>query len=76
MWTVIANIAIGLIASVLFRPKVQTPAPAGLSEIKAPTAEDGREIPVMFGCRQVRGPNVVWYGDLRTVAIKTKGGKK
>lgn len=57
-------------------PKPQSQPPAGLGDIKAPTAEEGREIPVLFGTRDLRAPNVVWYGDLKTVAIKKKGGKK
>ena len=50
--------------------------PAGLGDIQAPTAEEGREIPVLFGTRDVKGPNVVWYGDFAAVAVKKKGGKK
>lgn len=76
MWQFIAAVAVTLIASFVLRPKPQTRPPAGLSEIKAPTADDGRSIPVLFGCRKLRGPNVVWYGDLRTVPIRVKGGKK
>jgi len=30
---------------------------------------------VIFGKVRVTGPNVVWYGDLNTIAIKG-GGKK
>ena len=56
--------------------KQQSQKPAGLSEIEAPIAEEGVEIPVLFGTRDLNGPNVVWYGDLKTVAIKSKGGKK
>lgn len=76
MWQFFVGIAISLLATFVLRPKPQTRPPAGLSEIQAPTAEDGREIPVLFGCRYLRGPNVVWYGDLKTEAIRVKGGKK
>jgi hypothetical protein len=41
-----------------------------------PTAEDGREIPVVFGTKDITGPNVVWYGDFMAVAVQKKGGKK
>lgn len=75
-WQFIVGVAISLIASFVLRPKPQTQPPSGLNEIKAPTADDGREIPVLFGCKTIRGPNVVWYGDLETEAIKSKGGKK
>lgn len=76
MWQFFVGIAIALVASFALRPKPQTQPPAGLGDIKAPTASDGRELPVLFGCRYIRGPNVVWYSDFRTTAIKSKGGKK
>jgi hypothetical protein len=57
-------------------PKPQNAKPAGLNEFQVPTAEIGREIPVLFGTRDINAPNVVWFGDLKTVAVKKKGGKK
>lgn len=65
-----------LVISYATMPKPQTTPPAGLGEIQAPVAEEGIEIPVLFGTRDLNGANVVWYGDLKTVAIKSKGGKK
>ena len=44
-------------------------------ELKAPTAEEGREIPVLFGTRDITAPNVVWYVYVTTKAIRKKGGK-
>lgn len=76
MWQFFVGVGIALLSSFVLRPRPETRPPAGLSEIQAPTAEDGREIPVLFGCRYLRGPNVVWYGDLKTEAIRVKGGKK
>lgn len=67
---------VSMVVSFALMPKPQTQKPAGFEEIKAPTAEDGREIPVLFGSRDLTGPNVVWYGDVVPVAIKQKGGKK
>lgn len=58
------------------KPKTANPKEAGINEFNAPTAEEGREIPVLFGTRNITGHNCVWYGDLRTVPIKKKGGKK
>ena len=55
-------------ASPTVDPTVQT--------VEATTAEEGREIPVLFGTRYISSTNVVWYGDVRTVAIKQKSGKK
>lgn len=76
MWTQIILFVASLVISYALRPKPQNIPPAGMGEINAPTASVGREIPVLFGTRKLQGPNVVWYGDLRTSAVKKKGGKK
>lgn len=76
MWWYLVVFAFALVVSYSMTPKPESRPPAGLDEIQAPTAEVGREIPVLFGRRKLEGPNVVWYGHLRTVAIKKKGGKK
>lgn len=57
-------------------PKPPKPKPAALEDFDIPVAEQGRPIPVVFGTVLLTGPNVLWYGDLRTTAIKEKGGKK
>ncbi|MDD0908966.1 hypothetical protein LOD75_03245 [Xylella fastidiosa subsp. multiplex] len=51
------------------------PKPASLSDIDAPTAEERRPIPVVFGTVLLHGSNVLWYGDLEADPIKKKGGK-
>lgn len=76
MWWYVAVFIVALVVSYAMTPKPQSKPPAGLGDIKAPTAEEGREIPVLFGTRDLESPNVVWYGDLKTVAIRKKGGKK
>lgn len=76
MWFFAALFVGSLVVGLLLAPKPQNQKPAGLGDITAPTAEEGLEIPVLFGTRDFNGPNVVWYGDLKTVAIKSKGGKK
>lgn len=67
---------ISAVVSIMLAPRPESQKPAGLDEFQVPTAEAGREIPVLFGTRMIKGPNVVWYGHLRTVAIVRKGGKK
>jgi len=76
VWWYIAVFVVALVVGYSMTPQPQSAKPAGLGEFKVPTAEEGREIPVLFGTRDIDGPNVVWFGDLRTVAIKKKGGKK
>lgn len=74
-WYVVVFIVAFLVAYSMM-PKPTNAPPAGLADIQAPTAEEGREIPVLFGTRDLNGPNVVWYGDFAAVAVKKKGGKK
>ena len=76
MWQYIVGIALGLVATFAIRPKTQDTPPPSLDDSQLPTAEEGRTIPVLFGCRDIRGANVVWYGDYKTTNIKVKGSKK
>lgn len=76
IWWYIAVFFVALVVGMAMAPKPQTQPPAGFNEIQAPTAEDGREIPVLFGTRRISGPNVVWYGDFATSAVKKKSGGK
>jgi hypothetical protein len=76
MWWNVALFVASLVISYLTRPKVKYDSPKpGTIEAKA-TATAGGEIPVLFGSREITGPNIVWWGDTKTVAIKKKGGKK
>ena len=74
-WQVVVWVVMSVISAAL-APKPPKPKEAVLGDFQVPTAEDGREIPVLFGTRDITGPNVVWYGDLKTTAVKAKGGKK
>ena len=81
VWTFIARLVLGLVLSAISyalspRPKVEKPQAAGLDAFTLPTAEEGRQIPVVFGTVLITGPNVVWAGDLRVDPIQKKGGKK
>lgn len=60
--------------SIFMRPKVEEEAlkPAGLGDINFPTATEDRVIPLIWGTVQVKGPNIVWYGDLVQEAITKK----
>lgn len=69
MWGFIVYFVIAVVVAVVMTPKTETQPPAGLGEFEVPTAEVGREIPVLFGTRDIGGPNVVWYGDLRVTKV-------
>jgi len=51
------------------KPQFQNAPPAGLGEFNFPTAQEGRPLPVVWGTVKLRGPNVLWYGNLTTVPI-------
>lgn len=51
-------------------PKIKA---SSLGELQAPTAEEGRNLPVIFGTCLMKAPNVVWYGDYKVAAIKKRG---
>lgn len=38
--------------------------------------KEGDSIPVVFGTKRIKDANIVYYAGVRSVAIKTKGGKK
>ena len=48
MWYLVV-IVVAALVSVALAPKPPEPKPASLSDVDAPTAEEGRPIPVVFG---------------------------
>lgn len=57
-------------------PRPPAPKPHSISDLNAPTAEEGRAVPVVFGTVKVTGPNVLWYGGLFLEDIRERQGKK
>ena len=54
------------------KPKIENAKPAGLGDFQFPTTTKDRVVPIVFGTVRIKGPNVVWYGDLRREAITIK----
>lgn len=75
-FSAIIVLVLAAVLTVALMPKPPVPKPAELTDFQAPTAEEGRPIPVVFGTVKVTGANVIWYGDLYTQAIRKSGGKK
>lgn len=75
MWVYLVLLIIVIVLSIAMRPKPQSTKPPALADFAVPTAEEGREVLVIFGEVWVDDPNVLAYGDLRTTPIKAKGGK-
>jgi hypothetical protein len=76
VWNYIIFFVVAFAISYALIPKAQSRPPPGINEFKVPTAEEGREIPVLFGTKNIVSPNVVWFGDIRTVPIQRDTGKK
>lgn len=63
------QIAIGLTIAVVgyvLTPQPKRSKPPEARDLEAPTADAGRPIPVVFGTMDIRGPNILWYGELET----------
>lgn len=71
-WIAAVILVVALVVSFAMQPKPQNAKPVGLGEFTVPTAEVGREIPVLFGRRKLEAPNVVWYGHLASSPVKKK----
>lgn len=71
-WAVVTSFIVGLLTP---RPKAKNAEPRNPTGI--PTIEDDAIIPVLFGTRELKQNNVLWYGDLYAQPItKKSGGKK
>lgn len=74
MWQQLVWFVVTTIISIALAPKPKAPRQAAIDDFEFPTAEEGRPIPVAFGTVRIAGPNVLWYGDLRTTKIKKSSG--
>jgi hypothetical protein len=71
-WLIILFVA-QIILGEIFRPKVQDSAKAAtLKDFNIPTADETRSVPVVWGTALIDGPNVIWYGDLKSVKLTKK----
>ncbi len=52
------------------KPKIENAKPTG--DFNFPTATEDRKVPLCWGRVRVKGPNVVWYGDVRQDPITNK----
>ena len=69
-YVMIALFVLSMVMAARMQPKTEKPTAAGLEDFSFPSAAE-RPIQVLAGTRRISGPNVLWYGDLRTTAIKT-----
>lgn len=68
----IVMLIVSLVVALSQKPKAQ---PTPDQEMSMNTASAGRVIPDVIGTVTLKGTNTVWYGDLGTEPVKSKGGK-
>jgi hypothetical protein len=75
LWA-IALLVASFAIQALITPKPEKPKPAGMDEFDFPQTDEGTPQSVFFGDCWTSDWVVLWYGNLRTSAVKSKGGKK
>lgn len=75
IWSIIILLASSVLEGLLQKKPV-APKPAALADFQIPQITEDTPQPVVFGDCWTQSWQVLWYGDLRSVAIKAKGGKK
>lgn len=73
-WVELIYFIVALILSVALAPKPPDAKAAAFDDFDFPIAEEGREIPVIFGEVELKGANTLWYGSLGWVKIKKRSG--
>ena len=74
---IIAVVSVTLQILLTPKPSIENARPKGLGDFDVPTATEDRSIPIMWGTVDIKGPNVLWYGDFKVIRKrKTKGGQK
>lgn len=70
-WILAGLVLIGLFVMARMIPKTEGAKASGIEDFTFPSAAE-RPIQVVFGTRKISGPNVLWYGDLKTQEITEK----
>jgi len=73
-WALVLLVASYVIQS--FAIKQQNAQAAGVEEINFPQSDEGTKHAVFFGDNWTAGYQVLWHGNMRTIKIKSSGGKK
>ena len=75
MWAFITFIATALF-SFFLRPSVRQQKQEPASKVNIPQTGEGKSVPVVFGTVKIKNPHIVWYGDVKAVALRRQGNVK
>jgi Putative phage tail protein len=73
-WLLLLLFVATTVVGALLAPHPRGPQPSALGDFSVPTATEGRAIPVVFGTCIIKGGNTVWWGDLKSKAIRVSSG--
>lgn len=73
-WAIVF-LVISSVISIALAPKPQTPEASALADFDFPQVDEGTPQMVTFGDCWTDGWIVLWYGNLRTKKVKSKGKK-
>lgn len=75
VWVALIVAILAVVLAYTAGAKAPEPIAQSLKDVQAPTAEQGRPIPVVFGTCVLKSANLVWFGDLRIIPIRDKPKK-
>lgn len=76
LFAVVGVLAVAALIALMPKPKIENARAANLGDFNFPRAQEGDPWPLIYGRVKVKGPNTLWYGNLRAVAIVVKGPRK
>lgn len=71
-WFQLILAAIFIVLSFVLAPKPKKQKGPEFDQPEAPTSEAGRPIPVLYGCMEITGVNVVAVPDKQITTVKIK----
>lgn len=69
--SLLVSLALNIIAYLLM-PKPKAAKPEAAKDMEEPTADAGRDMPVIFGTITIKSPNCLWSGQKSKRSYKVK----
>lgn len=76
VFAAIGALAVAALIALMPKPKIENARAANLGDFNFPRANEGDPWPLIYGKVKIKGPNTLWYGNLRAVPIIVKGPRK
>lgn len=72
IWVTLALVVASFLITAFLTPKpdIENAKPAKLGDFRFPRIDEGVPVPIFWGRVRLRGPTVLWYGDLEVIPIE------